>query len=393
MKKLITLIAGLFFAVGLFAQDWDGIPVPANPGEGKEWELQEEVSDDFNYTFNPTSAVATIGGKWTNFYHNNWQGPKPTVWQRDHVYVEDGKFKVKASRGPVVTFNYNGKSYTMPASYLGCATSTNRVVYPVYVETRVKIMKSVLASDVWMLSPDDTQEIDICEAYGGDRWTNEWFSNKRIHLSHHVFIRNPFQDWQPSDEGSFYTDGKTIWSDDYHRIGVYWIDPWNLEYYVDGKLVRKRSGKAQIDPKNFTNEKGLHKPMDIIINTEDQTWRAAQGLTPTDREMADAEANTFQVDWVRVYKPVAISTGLNEIQNDKQLKVYPNPIENTFQVDSGNQVIKRIVLAQLDGKIALDFDVNASNKKISTSGMDSGVYLLKVELENGKWESQKIVKL
>jgi agarase len=26
-----------------------------------------------------------------------------------------------------------------------------------------------MASDVWMLSPDDTQEIDIIEAYGGDR--------------------------------------------------------------------------------------------------------------------------------------------------------------------------------------------------------------------------------
>lgn len=393
MKKFITLITVLIQTGGLFAQDWDGIPVPANPGEGKEWELQEDVSDDFNYDFAPTKAVATIGGKWTNFYHNNWQGPKPTVWQRDHVYVEDGKFKVKASRGSNVTFNYNGKSYTLPASNLGCATSTNRVVYPVYVETRVKIMKSVLASDVWMLSPDDTQEIDICEAYGGDRWTNEWFSNKRIHLSHHVFIRNPFQDWQPSDEGSFYTDGKTVWSDDYHLIGVYWIDPWNLEYYVDGKMVRKRSGIAQIDPKNFTDGKGLHKPMDIIINTEDQTWRAAQGLTPTDREMADTEANTFKVDWVRVYKPVDIKTGLNQLQQKKDLKIFPNPVENAFQVDSGARIIKRIVLAQLDGKIKLEMNVNASNKSFSTTGMETGVYVLKVELENGGWESHKIVKL
>ena len=29
------------------AQDWSGIPVPADAGEGMEWELQENVSDDF----------------------------------------------------------------------------------------------------------------------------------------------------------------------------------------------------------------------------------------------------------------------------------------------------------------------------------------------------------
>lgn len=393
MKILIILITSLILSNTLFAQDWDGIPVPANPGDGKTWELQEDVSDDFNYNFEPTSAVATIGGKWTNFYHNGWTGPKPTVWQRNHVFVEDGKFKVKASRGPDVTFNHNGKSYTLPASHLGCATSTKRVQYPVYVETYVKIMKSVLASDVWMLSPDDTQEIDICEAYGGDRWTNEWFSNKRVHISHHVFIRSPFQDWQPNDEGSFYTDGQTVWSDGYHRIGVYWKDPWNLEYYVDGKLVRTRSGKNQIDPKNFTNGTGLSKPMDIIINTEDQTWRAAQGLTPTEREMDDTEANTFKVDWVRVYKPVDVSTGLNDVGKKKFLRVFPNPINSSFQIDSGAKVIEQIAIAQLDGKVVFHRNSSSDFENISTDDFESGIYILKVQFENGDWESQKIIKL
>ena len=300
MTRFVIVIILLTSVQTLKAQDWKDIPVPANAGEGKEWQLQEDVSDDFNYDFEATSSAASIGGKWTNFYHNSWQGPKPTVWQRDHVFVEDGYMKIKASRGSDVTFSYNGNSYTLPASNLGCVTSTKRVTYPAFVETRVKIMKSVLASDVWMLSADDTQEIDICEAYGSDRYNNEWFSNKRLHLSHHVFIRNPFQDWQPNDEGSFYTDGTTIWSDGYHRIGVYWKDPWNLEYYVDGKLVRTRSGENQIDPKGFSNGTGLNKPMDIIINTEDQTWRAVQGLTPTDRELAETDEHTFNGDWVGV---------------------------------------------------------------------------------------------
>ncbi|MCG8515366.1 MAG: hypothetical protein MI740_14600, partial [Halanaerobiales bacterium] len=217
----------MFLLIGFnvlgFGQDWKKIPIPADPGEGKEWVLQTEVSDDFNYDFEATSEPAVIGDKWTNYYHNGWDGPSPTVWKRDHIYVKNGKMKVRASRekGDIVHFTYMNQAHSLPATNLGCATSTKRVKYPVYIETYVKISKSVLASDVWLLSADDTQEIDICEAYGGDRWNNEWFSNKRLHLSHHVFIRKPFQDWQPGDEGSFYTDGKTVWSDGFHRIGVY----------------------------------------------------------------------------------------------------------------------------------------------------------------------------
>ena len=292
MKKKIIIVLLSWTGSLTFAQDWNGIPVPPSAGAGKVWELQP-LSDDFNYTALPDDKGTDFNAKWTDFYHNAWTGPSPTVWKRNHSYVSDGNLKIKASRP-------TGTSITNT----GCITSKQRVIFPVYVETYVKITNSVLASDVWMLSPDDTQEIDICEAYGSDRYTNDWFSPKRLHLSHHVFIRSPFQDWQPSDEGSFYTDGSTVWRNDFHRIGVYWKDPWNLEYYVDGKLVRTRSGVDQIDPKNFTNGTGLSKEMDIIINTEDQTWRANQGLTPTLEELANEENNTFKVDWIRIYKPV-----------------------------------------------------------------------------------------
>ncbi len=315
----MTILLALNFVVNIaFSQDWKGIEVPANPGSGMVWELQDSVSDDFNYDAPPTSSVNIMGGKWVNWYHNSWTGPLPTVWRRDHIFVEDGNMKVISSRPEGDSVSVSGQK--LAVSNLGCATSTRQVQYPVYIEANVKIMKSVLASNVWLLSSDDTQEIDICEAYGSDRWNNPFFSNKRLHLSHHVFIRQPFTDWQPSDPGSFYTNDTTIWSDGYHRIGVYWRDPWHLEYYVDGELVRVRSGKNQIDPVFHTNavnpgdrnndtRTGLSKPMDIIINTEDQTWRALQGLTPTDEELANKEDNTFNVDWIRVYKPVEGQVG------------------------------------------------------------------------------------
>ncbi|MEM6633286.1 MAG: Ig-like domain-containing protein [Bacteroidota bacterium] len=287
--------------------------VPPGPGSGKEWQLQEEVSDDFNYTAGPSTKVDTLGRKWINWYHNSWTGPLPTVWKRENVFVEDGTFKVIATRTPGDSVTVDNRR--LATTHPGCAHSVTQVTYPVYIEANVKIMKSVLACGVWLLSSDDTQEIDMIEAYGGDRWTHEYFSNKRVHLSHHVFIRQPFTDWQPHDAGSFYTDGSTVWNENFHRFGVYWRDPWHLEYYVDGKLVRIRSGKEQIDPVFHTNSinpgdtsndtrTGLSKPMDIIIDAEDQTWRAVQGLSPTAEELEHTENNTFQVDWIRVYKPV-----------------------------------------------------------------------------------------
>ena len=272
---------------------WITMDIPADAGEGKIWEFQTAISDNFEYEAPADDKGSDFTEKWDDWYHNAWTGPEPTLWKRDHSFVSNNELHITASRE-------TGKNST----YAGIITSKQRVTYPVYVEARVKIMNSTLANAVWLLSPDDTQEIDIIEAYGSDRWNNAWFGPDRIHLSHHVFIRSPFQDWQPHDEGSFYTDGSTIWREDYHHFGVYWKDPWNLEYYIDGKLVRTRSGELEIDPLGYTDGQGLHKEMDIIIDAEDQTWRADDGLSPTDAELSDLENNTYKVDWIRVFKPI-----------------------------------------------------------------------------------------
>ncbi|MDO6809699.1 family 16 glycosylhydrolase [Zobellia galactanivorans] len=293
--------------------DWKDIPVPADAGPNMKWEFQE-ISDNFEYEAPADNKGSEFLEKWDDFYHNAWAGPGLTEWKRDRSYVADGELKMWATRKP-----------GSDKINMGCITSKTRVVYPVYIEARAKVMNSTLASDVWLLSADDTQEIDILEAYGADysesAGKDHSYFSKKVHISHHVFIRDPFQDYQPKDAGSWFEDG-TVWNKEFHRFGVYWRDPWHLEYYIDGVLVRTVSGKDIIDPKHFTNttdpgnteidtRTGLNKEMDIIINTEDQTWRSspASGLqsntyTPTDNELSNIENNTFRVDWIRIYKPV-----------------------------------------------------------------------------------------
>lgn len=331
-------------------QEWKQTKIPVDAGDGQQWQLQEDVSDDFRYEFSPSPEAATIGGKWINHYRGHWEGPGTTKWRHENVAVTRSHLWIRATRvkGETKAFRFDkdqdGKAeeLELPATRLGCITSVGTVQYPAYVEARVKVANAVLASNVWMLSADDTQEIDIIECYGGrgDDERADWFS-QRIHMSHHVFIRKPFQDYQPSDKSTWYfrpkrraRRGEGYWTSRFLRVGVYWRDPAHLEYYLDGKLVKTTSGldnstleetgdkngnkkgaeKGGIDPLGYTKDEtgertGLVKPMNIIINMEAQDWNAAAGRTPTDDEIKRKKDHTFLVDWVRVYKPVAAESG------------------------------------------------------------------------------------
>lgn len=281
----------LGFVSGLSqAADWSGFDVPVAPVEHKTWQLLP-ISDDFSYNASPLEKPQPFTKRWKDSFINSWKGPGLSVFDPGHSYVTNGHLGIAASRQ-----QGTGKVRA------GAISSKETFRYPLFIEANVKLSGLVMASNVWMLSADSTQEIDVVEAYGSQRASEGWTA-QRLHLSHHVFIRKPFKDYQPTDEGSWYHDG-TNWQQDFHRVGVFWRDPWHLEYYVDGKKVRTVSGKKRIDPHDYTGGSGLSKPMHIIINTEDQNWRSDQGTTPTDEELADTNKSIYWVDWIRVYQLV-----------------------------------------------------------------------------------------
>ena len=256
IKFLSIAIMGAGF-VGTAQNDWDNIPVPANAGQGMQWELQEQTSDDFNYKFDAVNRRSNFGdGKWYNFYHNQWDGPGTTYWKNNHVSVEGGSLKLTASRWnknsqPNPQYPYPGapEAFKMglPNNGVssGCVTSNSKVKFPVFVESAISVANIELASCFWLLSPDDTQEIDIIENYGGVPGFNHV-----THISHHSFIRNPFHDYQPRDWNSWWPNervnsnygwGDWAWNNGnrrFLRLGVNWISPKHFEYYVDGEIVR-----------------------------------------------------------------------------------------------------------------------------------------------------------
>ncbi len=390
--KLLVFILLIYNTIN--AQDWSAIPIPANAGVGNEWVLDDEASDDFNYTFNATTSRTTFGpasnpNKWTNFFHNNFQGPGPTNWEENNISVSGGYLRILNDRdfinGEPVTKTYKDGGYvTRPETQAGCITASKRVIYPVFIEASLQVMNSSIASDIWLLSPDDTEEIDIIESYGGAMSDNRnAFFASRVHLSHHVFIRSPFTDYQPRDWNSWHTqNGVSQWGGRTVRIGLYWKSPTILEYYIDGNLVRiidndaiasllpdgtweytypagvtstEKNGELQlisgglragfqemntasslaeakqlseisvIDPFNYLeNGRRFSKEMDIIINTEDQSWQATANRSPNNTEILNTDDNTMLVDWIRVYKPVSMGDRVRSLTFDNKSNYIPS---------------------------------------------------------------------
>ncbi|OBQ56681.1 hypothetical protein VQ01_04930 [Tamlana sp. s12] len=251
---------------------------------GKTWTYQDKFSNEFSADKSSEEFTAN----WQDKFFNGWKGPDKTRYTASRSSIVDGEmiFEAAVVNGTVET---------------GCISSKEMVEYPMYMEARVKISNSPLSSAVWMLSEDSTQEIDNLEAYGDV--TNDYFS-KRLHLSHHVFIRDPFQDYQPTGPETWYADGKnTVWSQDYHTYGVLWWGPRDLRYYVDGEEVR-RTPEDEIDPENYTNGTGLVKPMYLIISQAAQGWRENSGIDYlTDPGVTTPERTRNYFDYIRVFKP------------------------------------------------------------------------------------------
>lgn len=407
LKKVVLYYSLFIAATFVYAQDWVNIPIPADPGLGKKWELQENVSDDFSYSSPKTPKSDDFLNKWDDYYHANWSGPGLTIWRRENSLVENGMLTLTANRTGTNKVN------------LGCIHSNNTVQYPVYIEGRAKVINSVLACALWLLSPDDTQEIDFMEGYGSsysEGALNDltWFA-ERMHMSHHVFIRSPFTDWQPKDETSpgyptWITVKKggsnILWRNGYHTYGVYWKDPWHLYYYIDGVLVTKKEGKDQIDPLFHTNSvspgdtkndtrTGLSKPMDIIIDSEDQDWRSNQKITPTNTELSNVENNTFRVDWIRAYKPITDPNyvPLNTRTINTQLRLFPNPAIDVVKIESVQQVTNVIIYGISGAVMKLEIVKDDNLSIVSLRNVAPGTYIIKVQTEDGMWYSEKISKL
>ena len=302
------LLAFLCLAATAFAQDWASTPVPANAGAGKVWQLQTNFSDDFNYN----GKTPAFRGKWNDTYWNPWTGPGLTHWTTGSTSITGGKLVIGASR----------RTGTNKVN-CGVVTSKTKVIYPIYMEARIKVSNLELSSNFWMLSETDEREIDVLEVYGGA--SQDWFT-RNMSTNFHVFLRNEqtnaiISDF--NDQNHVIAPNGGRWRDAYHNFGVYWKSPSEVFFYIDGVQTADGSWAQSVmfdkDYTQTTMDKNVYKmdqPMFMIIDTEDHAWRSNQGIVASDADLANNNKNKMYVDWVRTYKPVnAPTTGNNSITN------------------------------------------------------------------------------
>ncbi len=281
---ILVLIAWSFFS------DAEAGPV-GGPDKVASWRYQGHISNEFNYA---NLGQAGFNSIWKRGYINSSPGPNRSIYSGAQAYISNGgQLALTAARQGNRLFG-------------GTVHSKNKVRYPVYVEARVKVSNSSLASNVWMLNSQSNQEIDVLESWGNKN--NRYFS-RVLHLSHHIFWRDGeaiLGDYQPTSGATYYQrpNGQgdyVVWPDDYHVYGILWDGPYSLHYYIDGQWVRT-TPPGEIDPYGWSA--GLNDSMHLILNTEAQKWRESQGINYfNDASVSDPTRNTMYVDWIRVWKP------------------------------------------------------------------------------------------
>lgn len=80
----------------------------------------------------------------------------------------------------------------------------------------------------------------------------------------------------------------------------------------------------------------------------------------------------------------------NKINNELNIKIYPNPVTRTLSVESSKH-INSIEVLDISGKSLLRKDINSKETKIDFSVFNSGVYFIRVYSQEGV-KAYKIVK-
>ena len=86
------------------------------------------------------------------------------------------------------------------------------------------------------------------------------------------------------------------------------------------------------------------------------------------------------------------TNGLDEMDLDEIISVFPNPAADFIQINITYDYISSIQIINSRGQVVLSKEGEGRENKISTRGMNSGVYLVKVFID-GKYFINKILKL
>lgn len=86
------------------------------------------------------------------------------------------------------------------------------------------------------------------------------------------------------------------------------------------------------------------------------------------------------------------TVSLDESNHETNVILYPNPTSNSFTISTSVERIEFIQITNIEGKIIYSETIEADKIVVDASAYPSGIYFVKVQLENGNSTVKKMVK-
>lgn len=246
--------------------------------------------------------------------------------------------------------------------------------------------KSLLVNYSPVIDLNQDGQISIAEAQGfTDTLTNSGFQGGTIFditgLEEFINIRG----FAFGNTGLTYIDLTANTALEYVNLGDNFILDSNIDMSVHANLTFFSIENTQVKKVNLDNGNNTNMTFVDVY--------PANCVTVDDINYASSAPNWVENN-ISVYTTtpcfVGNTTGVENIENDYKLNVYPNPFINNIRIESAKE-ISRIKIINYLGKTVVDetFVQNA----LGTNTLNSGIYFLQIHYKDSQVKTLKIQKL
>ena len=358
MRKMKLLALLTFFSTFI-------VKAQPTPPQGKQWELVENMSDEFN-----TNSLNTT--KWQITNATGWVGRSPGLFIDNAISVGNGNLKITNTKllSPVTV---NGQNFTHGC---GLVASKNAMTYG-YFECRMKANKTFMSSTFWLINNRNqgngcdkrVTELDIQETVGAQSGPS-WVQNTMRGMNSNTHSRQVTCSTTPEGING---DNKTLtdqaWQS-YHTYGAWWKSKNEVLFYLDGVYEFTVTPPSDFD-----------LPMYLRMVTETYDWNPV----PADGGMTgNVDSRTTYYDWVHAYKLIdALDVEDFSTTATEKIKLYPNPAKDFITI-KGIETGDAISITDLPGKTIFESKAKNTLEIIPIDFLASGIYMVLINGEKRK---------
>lgn len=177
---------------------------------------------------------------------------------------------------------------------------------------------------------------------------------------------------------SYFTAKDPDWCNKFHIWRMDWsADSINL--YLDDELLNYTLVKNTKNPDGYDPQQPHLQKHYLLLNLA----IGSNGGNPSQSTFPIK----YEVDYIRVYQPAP--TAVNQV-NENVVSIYPNPASEVLNINTEIPV-KTLQLFDISGRCVLNMVTPPATMDICA--LNNGIYVLKLQLVDGKRVSKQIVKV